>query len=311
MLRYIEAYNRQHRDAQITTIQDITPVILQQWHNSWKQSTTTKHQRWGVVRTFFNYLHQIGVLPSNPAMAIKAIPNKGEFRNVPFTDAQYQAILQHAGVSVDASVKESERAVCCQRMTAYLECIRWTGMDLIDAIKLQPARQIDERGVLTYTRTKTGITAKIPLEPRIVDLLRKVPAVPDSAPGMPFRYEHNLINSDVRQWSMRIKKLFALAGIKKVTLTMKDGTRIEKAPNAKSFRHTFAVDCLSRLRLRVELVARMLGHADATMIQKHYAPWTEERDDMLIEEVFEARQSYGQRKLQSMQKEKNRETLVQ
>jgi integrase len=311
MLRYIEAYNRRHHDAPITTIQDITPLILQQWHDSWKHSATTARQKWGVVRSFFNYLHQLGVLTSNPAIAIKAVPDKGEFRNVPFTDAQYQAILQHARVSVDDHVKDGERQVFCRRMTAYMECLRWTGMDLVDAIKLQPARQIDDRNVLTYTRTKTKITAKIPLEPWIADVLRKVPAVPDSEPGMPFRYQSNLIVSDVRIWSRRITKLFGLAGIDRVCLTLKDGTRVEKKPNAKSFRHTFAVDCLSRLRLRVELVARMLGHVDATMVQKHYAPWTEERDDLLIEEVFEARQAYGRRKLQSKDKEKDRRMAVQ
>jgi len=78
-----------------------------------------------------------------------------------------------------------------------------------------------------------------------------------------------------------------------------------------SFRHTFAVDALSRLRLRVELVARMLGHTDVQMVQKHYAPWTEERDDLLIEEVFEARQAHGQRKLQSMEKEKGQPAVIQ
>jgi hypothetical protein len=35
-----------------------------------------------------------------------------------------------------------------------------------------------------------------------------------------------------------------MAGIVKVTFVLKDGTRVEKKPNAKSFRHTFAVDCL-------------------------------------------------------------------
>jgi integrase len=285
--------------------------MLQQWHDSWELSTTTAYQRWGVVRSFFNYLHQLGVLTRNPAIAIKAVPNKGEFHNVPFTDVQYSAMLQHAGVCVDDRVKDGEREVFCRRMTAYLECIRWTGMDLMDAVKLQPAHQIDGRNVLTYRRTKTGITATIPLEPRIADLLRKVPVAPDSEPNMPFRYQHNLIQSDVHNWSRRINKLFNMAGIVKVTFILKDGTRVEKKPNAKSFRHTFAVDCLSRLRLRVELVARMLGHVDVTMVQRHYAPWTEARDEMLIEEVFEARQAHGQRKLQSMDKEKGHQTVIQ
>jgi integrase len=296
-LEFLERYNQKHRDVSVSTVQDITPEMLQEWHNGWNLSTTTKHQRWGTVRSFFNYLFQLGVLTRNPAIAIKAVPNKGEFRNVPFSDSQYEMILKHAGVYVDDRVKNGESEVYCQRMVAYLECLRWTGMDLMDAVKLCPSTQIDQRGVLTYTRTKTRITAKIPLEARIVEMLRGVPSIPGGEPDTPFRYRNNLITSDVHNWSRRIKKLFQLAKIDKVSFRLKDGSLVEKKPNAKSFRHTFAVDCVSRLRLRVEVVARMLGHVDATMVQRHYAPWTTERDDMLAEEVWEARQARRQREM--------------
>ena len=45
-----------------------------------------------------------------------------------------------------------------------------------------------------------------------------------------------------------------------------------KQANCKQFRHTFAVRQL-KAGQRPEDVARMMGHVDAEMIRKHYAPW--------------------------------------
>jgi hypothetical protein len=39
--------------------------------------------------------------------------NTREFHNVPFTDVQYSAMLQHAGVCVDDRMKDGEREVFC------------------------------------------------------------------------------------------------------------------------------------------------------------------------------------------------------
>lgn len=47
---------------------------------------------------------------------------------------------------------------------------------------------------------------------------------------------------------------------------------VERTSERKALRHTAAVRWL-RQGQRVEEVARMLGHTDAEMVRRHYAPW--------------------------------------
>lgn len=292
LLTYVDAYNRRHpAGGRIEFIGQITPIWLQQFYDGPAfagLATETKRQRWGVVRSFFAWLHKMGVIPSDPSFAIDRVKSDGRWGNIPFTDEQYEAILSNADWYVDERVKDGERQVYCKRMHAFVELLRWTGMDLVDAIQLRPGEQIDDDGVLRYRRKKTGALAVIPLEAEHAELFRAVPAVPDSVHGMPFRYQGNELASDVHNWSRRCAKLFKLAKIAKVSLQLSDGRFFEKAPNAKAFRHTFAVWALSTARMRLEVVSKMLGHKLITTTEKHYLPWVQDRDRRLIEEVREA-----------------------
>jgi integrase len=228
------------------------------------------------------------VIPTDPSAAIDRVKDDGYWGNIPFTDEQYSAILSNADWYVDERVRDGERQVYCRRMRAFVELLRWTGMDIIDAVQLQPTQQIDSEGVLRYRRKKTGALAVIPLQPRHVELFRSIPAAPDSIPGMPFRYRGNALKSDGHNWGRRCAKLFELADIKIVSLRLADGRLLEKGPNAKAFRHTFAVWALSTARMRLEVVSKMLGHKLVTTTEKHYLPWVQERDRGLIQEVREA-----------------------
>jgi hypothetical protein len=92
LLGFVEEYNDGHPDEPISTIADMTPLICQQWRDSdWfgDLSPTTARQRWSVVRSFFNFLFELGVLSKNPAATIKAPSASDNFANVPFTDDQY------------------------------------------------------------------------------------------------------------------------------------------------------------------------------------------------------------------------------
>jgi integrase len=292
LLSYLDRYNRERpATRRIQFIHQITSVWLQQFYDGdafAAQSVATKRQRWGIMRSFFAWLHKMGVIPSDPSAAIDRVKDDGYWGNIPFTDEQYEAILSNADWYVDDRVKDGERAAYCKRVHAFVELLRWTGMDLIDAVQLQPAQQIDGEDVLRYRRTKTGALAVIPLHARHAELFRAVPSTPYSVPGMPFRYKINALKSDVHNWSRRCAKLFALAEVRTVSLRLTDGRQLEKSPNAKAFRHTFAVWALSKARMRLEVVSKMLGHKLVTTTEKHYLPWVQDRDRMLVAEVREA-----------------------
>jgi integrase len=303
LLGFVEEYNESHPDEAIHTIADMTPLICQQWRDSdWfgDLSPTTARQRWSVVRSFFNFLFELGVLSKNPVATIKAPSASDNFANVPFTDDQYLSIRDNSEWYVDERVVDGERGVYRTRMYAFLELLRNTGMDLGDAVTFQPGVQLrdEEIGgelvpVLRYRRAKTGVQAIIPLDLKLAHMFRSIPLAPNAVADMPFRYKENLLSSDVHNWSRRVGTLIKLAGIDEVQLVTKEGkpavdnrgNPITKAPSPKMLRHTAAVGWLT-VGLREEAVARMMGHVSTDMIRKHYAPWCKERDTAHIREVL-------------------------
>jgi integrase len=181
-------------------------------------------------------------------------------------------------------------------MVAFLTLLLHSGCDLVDAVNFEPERIKDmvvdgvTFPVFRYNRVKNGVLAVIPLPDDVAAILRKVPAVPKSAEGMPFRMEGTHQRSGPSIWSHRIRLLLKEAGVHEVSLPGKDkkGRARTKKANVKQFRHTFAVQQL-RAGVRPEQVAKMLGHVDTTMIRKHYAPWVEELDTAHVRMIVETR----------------------
>jgi len=292
-LLYLERYNEGNAADPVHYIQDITPLFCQQWHNSWKgkYADQTRKQRWGTVRSFFSFLHNLGVIENNPALLIRAIQASQVFAHVPFTDEQFQRILDEADWYVDDRVKDGEREFYCRRTHLFLKLLRYTGMDVGDAVMFQTSLIRDERidgkaiPILRYRRKKTRVEAVIVLDPKLAEALRKIPEIPDSVPDRPFRYRGSLASSDAHNWSRRISQLIKLAKIGRVQLVNRDGTpavddrgsAVTRNPNVKMLRHTFAIAQLLK-GLRPEAVAKQLGHVDTAMIFRHYAPWCKERD---------------------------------
>ena len=303
LLKFVDEYNLAHTDATIRTIDQITPLIAQTWHDShWfaHLSPVTRRQRWGTVRSFFGFLHSLGVLERNPVIVVKAVPSSELFANVPLAAEQYARVLQEAEWYVDGRVKNGEREVYCRRMVAFLELLRHTGMGLIDAVSFCPDEQIRFEAmdktivpVLRYRRTKTKVEAIIPLRAEMAQTLKRVPCPPNSLPGMPFRYKGTEIRSDVHNWSRRISRLFdskserspVQGGEGWSASNNRNGNAVMKKINPKMLRHTAAVGWLSA-GLREEAVAKMLGHSSTEIVRRHYGPWCKQRDEAHIREVI-------------------------
>jgi integrase len=294
LIAYVEQWNVGKGEAErLTFIDQLDTAFCTKWYQSWKLANTVMRQRWGVVRSFFNYLHQQGSLTVNPVISIKAVPPEKTFHNVPFTEQQYNDILGDADWLVDQRVLNGEREVYCRRLHIFIELLRWTGLDIGDAVQFRPS-MVDADGVLRYVRTKTRVQAVVPLRPHMSELLKEIPLAPDSLPNMPFRYRGNDLASDVHNWSRRIRRTMNLAGVAKVQLVEKsgipavdrNGNPVLKSANVKMFRHTFAVGSLTA-GIPKENVARMLGHVSTDMIDAHYAPWVKELDDAHVRKVRE------------------------
>lgn len=297
-------------ERELGYIDEFSTVVCQEWLTSDSfpaRKASSRKQCWGTVRSFFNYLTEMNVISANPVAAIKAPAEDGLFAHNPYTDQQYAAILKTLKAhKPDHRVRLAERKLYIDRMWSMVEILRWTGMDVIDAVQFR-TEQIEDVtingatvSVLRYRRTKTirkgSIEAAIPLADDLAKRLRSVPISSRSVQGMPFRYVGTDVKTDVHTWARRIKHILTEASVGAIALTCRDGRPalnkfggpVTKTPDLKMFRHTFAVGELVR-GVPEEVVARMMGHVSTDMIRKHYAPWCKRRDEAHILAVLAGR----------------------
>lgn len=266
-----------------TFIADLNPTHLTTWRSSWKFGDLTAANRWSVVKAFFGFCESQGWIDDSPARKLKPLNFKRGNRTAVFTDDQYRAILKAVSVYDPENVPAMTRKSWQRRLRAFVELLRFSGMDLIDAVQFRPGL-VDVDGVLRYRRQKTDVLGTLQLPPHVVRLLQNLPLEKDSVgKDQPFRQKHVKPQSDTATWARRLEALFKLAEIKEV----QTGIGQTKRPHAKMFRDTFAVNKL-RHGASVYAVSKMLGHSKVTTTEKAYLPWIKELETMTIREARDA-----------------------
>ena len=264
-----------------TYIADISPAHLTAWRASWKFGDLTAANRWGMVKGFLSFCESQGWVPDNPARKLKRPSVDRGNRTSIFSDEQYAAILDAVSISDPENVPAVTRKAWQQRLTTFVELLRWSGMALVDAVQWRP-ESVDAHGVLRYRRQKTGELATVPLPEHLLVLLRGVPLENGATESQPFRMTSNL-TSDCRRWQHRLDRLFELAGINEVR-TERGTTR---KPHPHMLRDSFAVWHL-RHGAQIRTVAKMLGHSNTRTTEKSYLPWCSELE---AAHLADARQS--------------------
>jgi integrase len=263
-----------------TYISDINPAHITAWRSTWKFGDYTAAQRWGMVRGFFNFCEIQGWIQASPARKLKRLKYEKGSRTAIFTDDQYSAILTAVLRYDPENVPALTRKVWQQRLTTFVELLRWSGMALIDAVQYRP-ELVDADGVLRYRRQKSGILATVVLPPHLVALLRSVPLERDSVGlSTPFRMKDFTAHSDTVTWRKRLFVLFALAGIESVRTER--GT--VRKPHPHMLRDTFAVWHL-RHGAKIHTISKMLGHSNTAITERAYLPWVKELEQAHIEDA--------------------------
>jgi integrase len=265
-----------------TYISEISPAMLTAWRASWTFGDLTAAQRWGMVKGFFAFCEAQGWVDDSPARKLKPPSVNRGGRTAIFTDEQYAAIVDAVYLYEPENVPEATRNGWQQRLEAFIELLRWSGMALIDAVQFKP-EQVDSEGVLRYRRQKTNELATVPMPANVVALLRNVPLERDSVgPEQPFRSKDVPANSDTRKWQRRVCEVFKLAGITEVRTE-----RGSRKPHPHMLRDTFAVWHL-RHGAKLHTVAKMLGHSKTTTTEQSYLPWVKELEQAHIEDARQA-----------------------
>lgn len=266
----------------IEYIQEIKPIQLERWYSSHEwMCLESRSQRWGIMRSVFAYWKSIGALKENPIAAIKADRPSKDHVQGPYTEDQVNALLASVKDTIPSSIDVREKKVYVERLTAFITLLLSVGCDLVDAVLHEHGRIADDQvgnrivPIYRYRRQKTDVDGIIPLRADVAALIRSVPLSHQNDTAMPFRSKGTENpDHDVHLWSRRIVRALKAAGVCEVVLPTRDkrGKQRTKKANAKMLRHTFAVRQLQSGQ-RPEDVARMLGHVDATMVRRHYAPW--------------------------------------
>ena len=268
-----------------TFISDLTSSHLAAWRASWKFDDYTASQRWGMVCAFFNFCERQGWVEDTPTRKLARIRYETGSRTAIFTDEQYQKILEAVSKYDPENVPATTRQGWKQRLTTFIELLRWSGMALIDAVQWRP-ELVDDTGVLRYRRQKTGELATVALPEHLTTLMHNVPLERDSLGAeAPFRMKGYTPHSDTVTWRKRLMKLFPLAGITSV----RNEIGKERSPHPHMLRDTFAVWNL-RHGVSLHAVAKMLGHSNPLTTAKAYLPWVKELEDSVISEARRALQ---------------------
>jgi integrase len=258
---------------------DITSTQLETWYGSgdWTRlAPTTRKQRWAVLRVMFAHMVKMKAISESPADPIESSPVDSDHVQGPYTDAQVRAILAHVEYVPNTVTNE---AAYVKRLRAFIRLLLDSGCDVSDALQFEPHQlekmRIAKRDVwvFRYKRQKTKQQAVVPITAELAKMLLHLPLEPGVSEEAPFRIQGIRLKAAQNRWSRRVQYVISAAEVTHVALP--DGKR--KPANVKQFRHTAAVRWL-RQGQRVEEVARMLGHTDAEMVRRHYAPWVRDMD---------------------------------
>lgn len=229
---------------------------LRRYRESWTWAPVTAARRLERLRTLFSFCLDSGWTEKNPAKVLKPPKIKSPGR-IPFTEGEVNAIIDACDKLVTRGRYSTEQNVA--RVRAFIYILRYTGLRISDAAKLDVSRVQDGR---VFLRTeKTGTLVWVPIPPFVVTALEAVPRH-----GVYYFQTGHAAEKTVRgSWDRTLRLVLSLA-------TVNHGS-------AHVFRHTLATDLLSK-GVPVETVAAILGNSPAIVL-KHYAPFVKSRQEAL------------------------------
>src|SRR5712692_2551182 len=261
-VRKYELLKRQMEDfAQrqgIRYLRDFGLAAAGQFRTEWKDGPRSSAKKLERLRAFFRFAQKRKWTPENPASDLKA-PKITLCPTMPYTREEMVRIL--AAVEKYAAEVPSTGKENAQRIRGLVLLLRYSGMRIGDTVNLSSDR-IKGNRLFLYTQ-KTGVPVNAIL-PEFV--LKALEATPRANNKYFFWSGTGKLDSAVRSWQTRLRKLFELAEVQN--------------GHAHRFRDTFAVELLLA-RVPIERVSILLGHQSVRITEKHYAPWVRSRQEQL------------------------------
>ena len=235
----------------------LRPETLDDFRNGWKDGALSSSKKLERLRAFFRFCLQRGWLKESPASHLRTpkIPCRP---TLPFSNEEMVKILSATDLYVKTSAANG--LANAKRMRAFVLVLRYSGMRISDVVGLSVDR-ISGNRLFLYTQ-KTGVPVHTVLPQFVVSALE---CSPRANQAYFFWTGNGSVESAVRSWQTRLRRLFGLAGFR---------------GHAHRFRDTFAVQLLMS-GVPIERVSILLAHQSVRVTERHYNPWVHARQQQL------------------------------
>jgi len=214
------------------------------------------------LKAFFNFARDREWITKNPVKGLKA-PKTKLRPTLPYTQAEIIKIL--AAIDIYAKTAGARNA---QRLRAFVLLLRYSGMRIGDTVRCGVDR-IEKNRLFLYTqKTDTPVYCVLP-----DFVVKALAAAPRTSERFYFWSGASTLHSAVGKWQRRLQRLFELAEISK--------------GHAHRFRDTFACGLLAA-GVPMDRVSVLLGHQSIRVTEKHYAPWTQSRQEQIEADLSRA-----------------------
>jgi integrase/recombinase XerD len=229
-----------------------------EFRNGWKDGALSASKKLERLRAFSRFAVKRKWIAECPVSDLKA-PKVSMKPTMPFTHEEMGRIL--GAVDIYCQKTPANGLENARRLRAFVLLLRYSGMRISDVVNLSAERFVGKR-LFLYTQ-KTGVPVHI-VVPEFV--LRAVESTPRKSENHFFWSGVGKLESIVRSWQTRLRRLFQLAGVAK--------------GHAHRFRDTFAVELLLA-GIPIERVSILLGHQSTRVTERHYNPWVRARQEQL------------------------------
>jgi integrase/recombinase XerD len=233
-------------------------VAVGRFRSHWKDGARSSAKKLERLRAFFRFAQNRKWVQENPASKLKS-PRVSLCPTMPYTREEVVKTLSAIDSYTDKM--PSSGIDNARRVRALVLLIRYSGLRLSDAVNLSSDRIAGNR-LFLYTQ-KTGVPVNAVLPEFVVVALEATPKVTEK---YFFWSGAGKLDSAVRSWQTRLRRLFQLAKVAN--------------GHAHRFRDTFAVELLLA-GVPIERVSILLGHQSVRITEKHYSPWVRSRQEQL------------------------------
>jgi integrase/recombinase XerD len=221
---------------------------VREYRATWKWVGTTASRRVERLRTFFNFCMESGWITRNPGKGLRP-PIVRTLPTEPFTHEEMATILAACDRLVTRGTYGAENRA---RVKAFVSILRYTGLRLSDAARLDTSK-VNGGKVFLYTQ-KTGTPVWVPIPPFVAKVLSEV-----RRHGSLYFQTDEAAEKTVRgTWDRTLRIIFKMAGV--------------RGGHAHRFRDTFAIELLLQ-GVDLQDVSILRGHSSTKVTDKHYAPW--------------------------------------